>query len=139
MRRAARFGDGWLPYMYTPEQLATSIETITALAGDAGRSLPAFTPGLYIFTAVHEDGARAVEMAVERLGRQYAQDFSRLVHRYVLAGSPEQCRARLSEYVDAGARFVVLSSACDDDYVDTNLEVIASEIIPRFRIGDTSA
>ena len=25
MKRAARYGDGWLPYMYTPEQLAESV------------------------------------------------------------------------------------------------------------------
>ncbi|MBT3334476.1 MAG: TIGR03619 family F420-dependent LLM class oxidoreductase, partial [Rhodospirillaceae bacterium] len=30
MRRAAKYADGWLPYMYTPEQLADSITKIRA-------------------------------------------------------------------------------------------------------------
>ena len=58
MQRAARYGDGWLPYMYTPEQLAASVEKIRAFGERAGRDLRGFRFGLYIFTAVHEDGDR---------------------------------------------------------------------------------
>ncbi|MBI4769545.1 MAG: LLM class flavin-dependent oxidoreductase [Chloroflexi bacterium] len=32
MRRAARFGDGWLPYFYSPAQYKESVARITALA-----------------------------------------------------------------------------------------------------------
>ena len=87
---------------------------------------------MYIFTAVHENGDTAVEMAAENLGRQYDQDFSKLVHKYVLAGNPDQCKARLNEYIDAGARFLFLSAACPDDYIDQNLEMIASEVMSAY-------
>ncbi|MGR8919431.1 MAG: LLM class flavin-dependent oxidoreductase [Gammaproteobacteria bacterium] len=133
MRRAARYADGWLPYMYTPEQLADSVRSIREQGEALGRDMSGFRMGLYIFTAVHEDGARGVAMAAEKLGRQYNQDFSQLVHKYALAGDPEQCRARLREYVDAGASFLFVSTACPDDYVATNLELIAQEIMPAFR------
>ena len=133
MKRAARYGDGWLPYMYTPEQLAASADKIRAFGEEAGRDLSGFRFGLYVFTAVHEDGDRAREMAADRLGRQYAQDFSTLVGKYALAGTPDEVRARLREYVDAGARLVMLSSACPDDYIDENVRLIAEEVIPAFR------
>jgi probable F420-dependent oxidoreductase len=133
MRRAARFADGWLPYMFTPEQLAASIAEIRRFGAECGRDLTPFTPGLYIFTALHEDHDTAVRMAAERLSTQYAQDFSKLVHKYALAGDPERCRARLREYVDAGARFVFVSSACPDEYMERNLELMAREILPAFR------
>ncbi len=133
MRRAARYADGWLPYMYTPEQLAESVTTIKRYGEDAGVDMSGFTVGLFIFTVVHEDGATAVRMAAERLSTQYAQDFSQLVHKYALAGDPGQCRARLREYVDAGARFVLLATACPDDYYDRNLALMASEVMPAFR------
>ncbi|MDP7545885.1 MAG: hypothetical protein QGF20_01240, partial [Alphaproteobacteria bacterium] len=61
------------------------------------------------------------------------QDFSKLVHKFALAGDPAHCQARLREYVDAGASLVFVSSACPDDYMDTNLEMIASDLIPAFR------
>lgn len=139
MRRAARYGDGWLPYMYTPEQLAASAEKIRAFGEEAERSLDGFRLGLYVFTTVHEDGERARAMAAETLGRQYAQDFTKLIGKYALAGNPEEVRARLREYVDAGARLVMLSSACPEEYIDENVRLIAREVIPAFREGGAGA
>jgi alkanesulfonate monooxygenase SsuD/methylene tetrahydromethanopterin reductase-like flavin-dependent oxidoreductase (luciferase family) len=129
MRRAARYGDGWLPYMYTPEQLAESIEKIKQFGAEMDRDLSDFKPGLFIFTAVHEDGKRAVATAAAALSRQYAQDFSQLVHKYALAGHPDDCKARLREDTDAGARLVLLSPACPDEEIDANLDILAREVI----------
>lgn len=129
MRRAARYADGWLPYMYTPEQLAESIEQIRKFGEDAGRDMQDFTPGVFLFTAVHEDQAEGFKMANDKLSVQYAQDFTKLTSKYTLAGNPDHCRARLKEYLDAGARFVFVSTACPDDYIDRNLALIAEEIV----------
>ena len=133
MRRCATYGDYWLPYMYTPEHLANSIEKIKAFGEELGIDLSDFTFAIYIFSAVHEDNDTAVKYAAERLSKQYAQDFSQLVHKYALAGDPDKCKARLQEYIDAGASAVFVSSACPDDYIDTNLEMLANTVIPAFR------
>lgn len=133
MRRAAKYADGWIPYMYTPEQLAESIEKITAYGEEEGRDMSDFTFGMYIFSAVNEDNDTGIRYASERLSVQYAQDFSQLVHKYALAGNPTTCQARLQEYVDAGAGMVFVSSACPDDYIDRNLEMLAQDVIPAFR------
>lgn len=133
MRRAAKYGDGWLPYMFTPEMLADSITAIRRHGEDLGRDLGGFTFGLYIFFAVHEDDDTAVRMAADKLGKQYSQDFSKLVHKYALAGNPARCQARLREYIDAGASFIFVSTACPDDYVATNLELMAQEVMPALR------
>jgi alkanesulfonate monooxygenase SsuD/methylene tetrahydromethanopterin reductase-like flavin-dependent oxidoreductase (luciferase family) len=119
--------------MVTPEMLAETIEKIRGFGEAAERDLSGFPPGLFIFAAVHADGERAREMATARLGRQYAQDFSKLTSKYALAGTPAECRARLREYVDAGARFVMLSSVCPDEYIDANVRLLAEEVIPEFR------
>jgi probable F420-dependent oxidoreductase len=132
MRRCARFGTGWLPYMYTPEKLSESLNTINGLATDLGRE-GAIKPGLFIFFAVHEDRDEAIRMASDRLSVQYNQDFSKLVGRYALAGNPEDCIARLQAYIDAGARTVILNSACDSEYVAANEALLASEVIPALR------
>ncbi len=133
MKRAAKYADGWLPYMFTPEHLAKSIEKIKAFGEELGTDLSDFTFAIYIFSAVHEDNDTAVKYAAERLSKQYAQDFSELVHKYALAGDPDKCKARLQEYIDAGASAVFVSSACPDDYIDTNLEMLANAVIPAFR------
>ena len=133
MRRAARFGDGWLPYMYTPERLAQSLQVISDECERNGRDPAEVKPGVYLFTAIHEDSKTGVQMAAERLGSQYAQDFNKIVSKYALGGTPEQCRARLQEYIDAGAKFIVLSSACPNEYIDTNIELIAKELVTPLR------
>lgn len=132
MERCARYGTGWLPYMYTPEKLAESLQTISGHAAHAERSEPV-EPGLFIFFAVHEDREQAIKMATDRLSVQYNQDFSQLVGRYALAGNPDDCIARLREYVDAGARTVILNSACPGHYVEDNERLLAQAVLPALR------
>ncbi len=132
MRRCARFGTGWLPYMYTPEKLSESLAAIAAMGQECERSVPV-KPGLFIFFAVHEDRDVAIKMAAERLSRQYNQDFSQLVHRYAIAGNPQDCRARLREYIDAGAATIILNSACPGHYTETNEAIMADQVVTALR------
>ena len=131
MRRCARYGTGWLPYMYTPEMLGESMAKINAYADEYQRAHP--EPGLFIFFAVHEDREVAIKMASERLSKQYNQDFSKLVHRYALAGNPDDLKARLGEYINMGATTVMLNSACPAGYVDENERLFAQAVLPQFR------
>ncbi len=131
-RRCARYGQGWLPYMYTPQMLATSLEEIAGFRHEYEVPEPV-RPGLFIFFAVHEDRDVAIKMASDRLSKQYNQDFSKLVHRYALAGNPDDCAARLREYVDAGAGTVILNSACPNGYMPDNERLFAEAVLPRFR------
>lgn len=133
MRRAAKYANGWLPYMYTPEMLRESISKIEAFGREEGRDMSAFRPGLFIFTSVYPDRKEAEEVAARSLGKNYAQDFSKIAGRYVLYGSPEDCRKRLREYVDAGARSVMFSWACRHEDIEHNMETIAKEVLPAFR------
>ena len=133
MRRAARHAEGWLPYMYTPDMLADSMVKIAGFTEEAGRPAGTVTGGLFIFTCVHEDRATALALANEQLSKQYNQDFSKLVEKYTIAGSPEDCIARLREYMDAGARTIMFSQGCPPDYIEENTRLIAQTIIPAFR------
>lgn len=134
MRRCARFGTGWLPYMYTPEKLSESLAAIAAMGQECERSVPV-KPGLFIFFAVHEDRDVAIKMAAERLSRQYNQDFSQLVHRYAIAGNPQDCLARLREYIDAGAATIILNSACPGHYTETNEAIMADQVVTVLKTG----
>jgi probable F420-dependent oxidoreductase len=131
-RRAARFGTGWLPYMYTPDMLAESNQQIAKYRADEANESPV-DPGLFIFFCCHEDNATAVEYANQRLSKQYNQDFSQMIDKYAIAGDPDRCVARLREYVDAGARTVILSAASPMSYVEEAESFMAQEVLPRFR------
>ncbi|MBV1904546.1 MAG: LLM class flavin-dependent oxidoreductase [Pseudomonadales bacterium] len=133
MRRAALHGDGWLPYMYTPDMLRDSLATITTLRAENNLSMDNYNQGVFIFTCVHPDRDKAREMAAVQLGKTYAQDFDNLVNKYTLIGTPEDCRKRLREYIDAGSSLFMLTSACPESYLDENIRLIAEKVIPAFR------
>ena len=133
MKRAARYGEGWMPYMYTPSMLAESMAKIAGFTQDAGRPAGSVRGGLFIFTCVHTARATALELANEQLSRQYNQDFSELVKKYTLAGTPEDCIARAQEYIEAGARSIFFASGCPPHYVAENTRLIAESVIPAFR------
>jgi len=133
MRRAALYADGWIPYMYTPEMLHESLEKIRQFGKEAGRDMSKFRPGLFIFTSVYPNRDEAREQAAKALGKNYAQDFSKIAGRYTLYGNPDDCRKRLQEYVDAGARTVLISWACRQDDIEENMKLISEEVAPAFR------
>jgi probable F420-dependent oxidoreductase len=133
MRRAALYADGWIPYMYTPEMLHESLEKIRQFGKEAGRDMSKFRPGLFIFTSVYPNRDEAREQAAKALGKNYAQDFSKIAGRYTLYGNPDDCRKRLQEYVDAGARTVLISWACRQDDIEENMKLISEEVAPAFK------
>jgi probable F420-dependent oxidoreductase len=133
MRRAATYADGWLPYMYTPEMLHESVEKINQFGKEAGRDMSKFRHGLFIFASVYPDRDEAREQAARALGKNYAQDFSKIAGRYALYGNPDDCRKRLKEYVDAGARTIMVSWACRQDDIESNMKLIAEEVAPAFK------
>ena len=133
MKRVAKYAEGWLPYMYTPEMLSESMEKIAQFTDEAGRPEGTVRGGLFIFTCVHEDRDTALDLANQQLSKQYNQDFSQLVEKYTIAGSPEDCIARVQQYIDAGARSIMFSQGCPPDYVDENTRLIAEAVIPAFR------
>ena len=65
--------------------------------------------------------------------KQYNQDFSKMVAKYTLAGSPEDIVTRMREYIDAGARTIMFSPGCPEEYAPENARLIAEAVIPAFR------
>ncbi len=108
MRRAARMGDGWMPYLYSPERYARSVTTIRHEAERIGRDLTGFGWYAYVFVAVDDDRAVARRQAVDFLGGTYADDFDAMLDRVACAGTVEQVTERLQAFVDAGADHLVL-------------------------------
>lgn len=134
IRRAARYGDGWLPYMYTPEQLSESIAKVRAAAETSDRDPDSIEAGIFIWSVVDDDGDRARTAANRFLSVTYAQDFTSLVPRYALAGDPDDCAARLREFVDAGASLAILAPASSDrSATSVIVERLARDVLPLVR------
>ena len=133
MRRAARFGNAWMPYMYSPEMFAESMDKIATFTDDAGRPENSVRGAAFAFTCAHEDGDTAREMVNKAMSTTYNQDFTDLVAKYAIAGTPEECRDRVQQYVDAGADAIIFAQGCPGGYIADNTRLLAEEVIPSFR------
>ena len=133
MRRAALLGQGWLPYMVDPQQYKESVDAIKTTMQSIGRSEKDFRFGLSIFASVQNRSRQAREGAVERLNQVYGQDFSVLVDRFALAGTPAECRRRIDEFIQAGVRTFVFRFGCRRADNATTLRGLVEQVIPAYR------
>jgi len=131
IRRAGRFADVWLPYMYSPEQLAKSLAEVNTAAVEHGRPAGAVRGAVYCWGAVHTSADEARRSAIDTVSKVYQQDFTPLADRYLLHGDPERVLARLREYHEAGAERLVFSAAAATPAErSAMLELFAAEVLP---------
>ena len=133
MRRAARLGDGWMPYLMSPSAYARSVETIRTEAASIRRDLSGFDWTIYLYCSVRNDSERAHEDVAAFLGRGYGDKPREMLDRIAPAGTPEEVAARVQEYVDAGARHIIISPAAPSDTLEI-VQLAATEVLPRLRI-----
>jgi probable F420-dependent oxidoreductase len=100
-RRAATLGDGWIPIWVSAERFAEGLAELPENV----------TPAVTLPAHVGEK-----RRLCEHLRARYSGDFTEhVVDRYCVAGTPDECAARVREYVDAGARHVVFNILELDD------------------------
>ncbi len=133
MRRAARLGDGWMPYLISPDAYARSVRAISEEAHAAGRDLAGFEWMMYLYCSVRRDGDRARDDVATFLGGAYGDKPAAMLDRIAPAGRPEEVAARLQDYVDAGVRHFVISPAAPDNTLEV-VTLAAEEVLPRLRV-----
>jgi probable F420-dependent oxidoreductase len=134
IRRAATLGDGFMPYMYTPEQYAAARPRLAHYAVAAGPEPTTLEMLLHQFIYIADSDAEAQRVLAARLQQSYQQPFARLVEKYCTAGTPETCRASLQAYVDVGVRtFILTPPVTSADEFCQQLTIYAREILPALR------
>jgi len=135
IKRAARLGDGYLPYLFSPERYRDSLSKLAAFAQEAGRNPTAIETGLYQFIALADTYEEARDRANRELSLRYNQPFDRIVERYCVLGTPDQCADRLNQYVEAGVRHFILVPICPPAELPSHLEAYVRQIAPKVRGG----
>jgi probable F420-dependent oxidoreductase len=136
MRRAARLGDGWMPYLYSARRYRDSVARIREHAEEAGRDLAGFGWMLYTFVNVRDDAALARRELAGFIGGTYQQDFEAMLPRVAVVGTRDEVVDQLAEFVDAGVRHVTFTP-CPRDDGDTLVRTLQEEVVPalRARVG----
>ncbi|QFG20312.1 LLM class flavin-dependent oxidoreductase [Actinomadura sp. WMMB 499] len=138
MRRAARLGDGWLPYLLSPDGYARSVAAVRDEAAAAGRDLTGFEWMLYLYCSVRRDGDRARDDVASFLGGAYGGKPGAMLDRIAPAGTPDEVAARFQQYVDAGVRHFVIAPAAHADTLDV-VRLAAEEVLPRLTVPAPTA
>jgi probable F420-dependent oxidoreductase len=133
VRRAARFGHGWIGYLNSSKRLQEAVQQIQELAPTFGRNPADIRGGMLLFTAIAKNYEAAKQMAIENLSRRYNQPFDQLVDRYCILGTPDQCLEKLQTYTDAGMSNTVFGFTCPADQMADQIAWCAKEILPHLR------
>lgn len=106
LRRAARFGDGWLAGLLTVDEFAAAVQKLNELTDHAGR--PRLQLGVVTHAAVDGVGnSDARTTATSVLQSAYGLSSER-AGRLTIAGSPSHVAHQLHDYVVAGARHIAV-------------------------------
>jgi alkanesulfonate monooxygenase SsuD/methylene tetrahydromethanopterin reductase-like flavin-dependent oxidoreductase (luciferase family) len=129
-RRVAKYGDGWMTTMPSPEGIRTSLEHLRRYAEEAGRPIgPSFEICLY--HSIHAGTDQASSLAG---ARKYMHDYygSNLADEYisgrVALGTPEACAARLRSFFDAGVTSIALRLADTDQR--RQFDLVSERVLP---------
>ncbi len=134
MRRAARLGDGWQPYMYTPDLLAESVDKIKGFAEEYKRPLAndfAFTSFMYV--SMHDDVQEARNRAIEQLSFRFNMPFEKIVDKYCAYGPSDRIVEQLGQYVQAGANHIVIALVMPPEERMDYVNKCAAEILPHLQ------
>src|ERR1700689_907412 len=130
LKRAARFGDGWMPYVVTPKRFADGLDFIGKEAEHAGRRLKSFGTCMQIFCTLGESVEAAHAVAGKFLSKRYATDMMDAAKRYGALGRPADVAAKVSEYIKAGARDIGVDAITHPSERTAQLEQFGKEVIP---------
>jgi alkanesulfonate monooxygenase SsuD/methylene tetrahydromethanopterin reductase-like flavin-dependent oxidoreductase (luciferase family) len=130
LKRAARFGDGWMPYVVTPKRFADGLDFIGKEAERAGRKITEFGTCIQVFCRLDENVEAAHAVAGKFLSKRYATDMTDAAKRYGALGRPADVAAKISEYIKAGARDIGIDAVTHPSERTAQLEQFGKEVIP---------
>ena len=133
MRRAAKLGDGWFPYLYSPRRYAASVEIVRAAADEQGRDLAAFGWYVWVFLNIDADGDGAREQCALSMGGNYNQNFRDMVDSVAAAGTADEVLDKLKAFHDAGARHFVFSPATAGADPTPIVDRLLGDVVPALR------
>lgn len=131
VRRAARFGQSWLPYHVTVDQVRSTTEQLRESAHAVGRNPDHITIGLNNSWLIRDTFEEALAEA-SRIPR-YGNNLSERVRQYDLLGSPVEVIRRMEEYIAVGVTHFSCGWLAEGGDALTQMQIVARHVMPYFR------
>jgi len=132
MRRAAIRGDGYLPYLVSPESFAQRAARLKEIAAGAGRTLPdGYGLGVRLELSLDDREDRAAAKAAAFLAERFETPFtSDQALRYALCGPPEAVLAQIDRWRQAGVNTLAMQPVSESGGERAVLERFARDVLP---------
>jgi alkanesulfonate monooxygenase SsuD/methylene tetrahydromethanopterin reductase-like flavin-dependent oxidoreductase (luciferase family) len=132
-RRVAELGDGFLPYMVTPAMYSDAVNDIRTRAARVGRDPAQLENCLLVYINIGDSAASSLDVLRSDLEGKYAHSFEGIVDKYCIYGTPEECRARIDEFVAAGVQHFVFGAIPNRDRLPESIASLERHIISYYR------
>jgi len=129
LRRAARFGDGWITNASTLEDFARYRQALDVYTREYGRERQLGSTALYASFHLDADGDRARARGWAWMEDFFRQPKAKLAQHAAIFGSADECAAVLRGYMDAGLTAIIARFASDDQKAQMQLAI--DELKPR--------
>ena len=129
LRRAARMGDGWLTYFYTPEGFTKSWNKVLAYAQEYGRDPSTLSATNQLAIYVGPSKKELDPPMRHWLSTEWdVSGWSDSTIEHAITGTPDQCAEQLRPHIQTGVdRLILIPYRYQPEQVD----LIASEVLPR--------
>ncbi|MBI2817753.1 MAG: LLM class flavin-dependent oxidoreductase [Acidobacteria bacterium] len=137
LRRAAQYGDGWLPISHDPQEFSENWKKLQEYSAQAGRDPAKLMRVLYVTLNVSSDVARAGTESEAFLEGYYGAMHKQIARtQAIFAGEPEACADFIRAFATAGAtHFIVRFSSSDQE---PQMDRFVAEVVPRLNSSTKS-
>ena len=129
-KRAARLGDGWLPFLVSARRYREQAERLREEAETQGRALDGFHWMTEVVVALGPNLREARHVAMDEMAARDHPLPEGLFDKLCAVGPAEAVAETLQSYLDAGAEHLVLVATPQRDTVRM-AETIATDVLPR--------
>ncbi len=127
--RVARWGDGAMMNLDTPDEVRRLVEAIRIEAEKQGRDPSSLHFSMYMSVHLDSDSEKATQEGEEWLTKYYLRNW--WAGRWGPFGPAERILQRMQEYVEAGVQSFVMRFAAYDQY--RQFERFTEQVLPKFR------
>jgi alkanesulfonate monooxygenase SsuD/methylene tetrahydromethanopterin reductase-like flavin-dependent oxidoreductase (luciferase family) len=131
LRRAARYGDGWIGYLLGPDSFARRRDFLLACREELGRGSEPFSTGMLL--PVHVDASGRAHAAAALAWAKLTDAKDAFPERLFVAGDPDEVVAQLHAYWQLGCREFVLGPADQGDGYLDQVSRLGQDVLPQLR------
>ncbi len=132
LRRAGRFGDGFMPAAVTPAVYQRAMMKIERYCEEFGRDPGLVTRAMHLYFRVANSEAEASARATEDMTNRTGRPMEVLPYRSAI-GTVDDCIRAVERFISCGVEHVVVNPVCKRPEFMGQMEIFATQIMPRFR------